>query len=141
MIISAILILYLCRLIYKYSKTYKWKVTQAIVITSRINKIDDPEGVLFEPVLKYKYNVGSHEYISNNIDPQFKMFKSSFASIALKLIKKYHEGQIIKIFYYPLHPEISCIERLGFLPVIVFLSFIIMIFVLMLVALLGIVEL
>lgn len=103
--------------IIQYMKTYGWKTTRATITASRVDEIDDSEGVLYEPRISYKYNVGMTEYSSSQINPS-GWTRSSFPFIASQPVVRYPEGKNVQIYYNPSRPEESFLERRGLLPLL-----------------------
>jgi hypothetical protein len=100
-----------------YMKTYGWKTTRAMITASRVDEVDDSEGVLYEPRISYKYNIGTTEYSSSQINPS-GWTRSSFPFIASKPVIKYPEGKYVQIYYNPSQPDESFLERKGLLPLL-----------------------
>jgi len=141
MVLSGAGILFLFYLTIRYLLTYKWETADALVLESRVRKYDDSEGMLYESYINYRYKVGIKEYISDRIYPFKTKTKSSFESLVSDVVGRYHQGQYIKIFYNPKHPEISFLERKGLKYIIIFQIFISLIFILMFLAVRGVIEL
>ncbi len=141
MILSGSGVLYFLYLSARYFFTYSWNAADALILVSEVKKIDDSESTIYESVISYKYRVGIKEYISDRIYPFKFNIKSNFESLTTKIVRKYSSGQSLKIYYNPNRPEISFIERKGITIFVVCLLFFAMLFLLMLAAYTGKIEL
>ncbi len=125
------------KIIQDYIRAENWNTADAVIIESKVNKIDDNESITYEPVIKYKYCVGTAEYYSNKIYPYDKFNVSSIEYRTVRLTDKYPKGKVLKIYYNPLQPQESYIENRGIFPIIVFLLMFISTFIIMMLASLG----
>lgn len=139
--LSGLAILYMLYLTARYFRTFTFKKTDAVMLKSEVVRYEDSEGDIYEAVILYKYRIGNSEFTSKRIYPYIFEFKSNFEALARRYIVKYPKGSPIQIFYNPKKPEIAFIERKGIVTISFWLIFFSVIFVLMLSAILGKVEL
>lgn len=117
-IIAAVLgTMYFLRNLIRHLRSYRWSATRATITASHIHKIDDSDGVQYQPHISYTYTVGATEYASNRIQPSGD-WSSSFPSIAHKQVNRYPEGTTVHAYYNPARPEESYLERTGLLPIL-----------------------
>ncbi len=128
------------KIIITFIKAGKWHTAEAVIIESKVNKIDDNESIMYEPLIKYKYSVGSKEYCSSTIYPYDKFNVSTIKSHTVRFTDKYPKNKILKIFYNPLKPQDSYIAKKGIFPIIVFFLMFISTFILMMLTAIGVIK-
>ncbi len=143
MIASGLGALYFSGSLYKYMKTSSWKKTQATIVDSKLKTVEASadSDAYYEPVIHYKYSDGLKEYMSGNVYPFGAYQGTGVESAAQKIVNKYQKGMVVPVHYNPSRHDESFLLREGNVPRLIFLMMCIVIFVSMIMAFMGIIDL
>lgn len=101
-----------CYLYKKSKETIKWNKTKGSISDSKLDELimetDSP--ITYKARVRYSYTIDGEEYISKRIFfGDFIRGGSQFSS--RKLLKKYTKGAVVDVYYNPLKPEESVLEK------------------------------
>ena len=100
----------------KVSKTLEWPGVMGTIIYSDVEKqgmntsgFGNPNTV-YQPKVKYSYELGGRKYINNVIKPCGNL-AISIPGRAQETIQQYQKGDEVMVFYNPDKPRESCLEQ------------------------------
>lgn len=102
----------------KAARTLQWPGVVGTIISSDIEKeamntfgSNFASGnTVYQPKVKYKYEVSGRKFINNVIKPCGNL-AISIPGRAQKTIQKYQKGDEVMVFYNPDKPQDSCLEQ------------------------------
>lgn len=113
--VGFIIVFYGLYLFIKSKETNKWNETKGIVLKSEIDKSSTASGmdgnsISFKALVEYKYEVDNQEYISSRIFYGDSMGKP-LPFKAKSLVKRYPKDAEINVYFNPLKPKESVLEK------------------------------
>jgi len=120
-----------CYLYIKSKDSMNWSKTNGFILDTKLYKSVDggASPISYKAQIKYSYTVEEKEYISKRIYFGGFLLDSS-PSRSKKLLKKYPKGTTVDIYYNPLKPQQSVLQKgvhldviLTFITVFLFMIF------------------
>jgi hypothetical protein len=87
-----------------------WQTTTGRVIKSRV-EVSGGETTTVSARVHYAYDVGGRTYQSDQIRAGDKIMAVNSSGDAYSTVDRYPEGAIVTIYYNPLNPQESALER------------------------------
>ncbi|NIM27589.1 MAG: DUF3592 domain-containing protein [Gammaproteobacteria bacterium] len=86
-------------------KSKSWPQTTGIIQDSKVVAVDNDEGVSFEPVVTYQYEVGTQQFSSRCVYFLGVGFGYPLPFFSRRLVKKYPSGKRVAVFFDPSDPK------------------------------------
>jgi len=88
-----------------------WQTTTGRVIKSRVEVSSGGESTTVSPRVHYAYDVNGQTYQSDQIQAGDKIMSVRSSQNAYATVDRYPEGAIVTVYYNPLNPQESALER------------------------------
>jgi hypothetical protein len=88
-----------------------WQTTTGRVLKSRVEVSSGGDSTSVSPRVHYAYDVNGRAYQSDQIQAGDKIMAIGTSQNAYATVDRYPEGAIVTVYYNPLNPQESALER------------------------------